>query len=253
MLAMCLLGFMPDSAPAQRTLQDSLHVETSSDTTTDDTHRLKLRQAIVSTALFGTSALFASNGWFTKQRENVQDVLSAKGKHKIKVDEYLQYSPMIAVYALNLAGVNGKHHLKDKTIMLAMSYATMGVLVNSMKISFRERRPDSHACNSFPSGHTATAFMGAEFLNKEYKDVYPWIGYIGYATAAATGYMRIYNDRHYLNDVIAGACVGIMSTKMAYWLYPKIFNKSKCKQHITVVGLPYFSEQEAGVNISMIF
>lgn len=253
MIVMCLLGLVPDSAQAQKTLQDSLQVGIPSDSATDDTHRLKLKQAIVSTALFGTSALFVSNGWLTKQRENVQDVLSAKGKHKIKVDEYLQYSPMVAVYGLNLAGVKGKHNLKDRTILLAMSYATMGILVNTMKFSFKERRPDSHARNSFPSGHTATVFMGAEYLNKEYKDVCPWIGYLGYATAAATGYMRIYNNRHYLNDVIAGACVGVMSTKLAYWLYPKIFSKSKCKQDMTMIGLPYYSDGKAGFNMCMFF
>ena len=101
--------------------------------------------------------------------------------------------------------------------------------------------------------HTATVLMGAEYFNKEYKDVCPWIGYWGYATAAATRYMIIYNDRHYLNDVIAGACVGVMSTKLAYWLYPKIFNKSKCKQDMTMIGLPYYSDGKAGFNMCMLF
>ena len=77
---------------------------------------------------------------------------------------------MAAVYGLNLCGVKGKHRIVDRSVILAMSYATMGILVNSMKFAFREKRPDSGARNSFPSGHTATAFMGAEFLYKEYKE-----------------------------------------------------------------------------------
>ena len=70
---------------------------------------------------------------------------------------------MLAVYGLNLFGVNGKHKFLDRTGILAMSYATMGILVNGMKYTFKEKRPDTNARNSFPSGHTATAFMGAEF------------------------------------------------------------------------------------------
>lgn len=76
----------------------------------------------------------------------------------------MQYSPMLAVYGLNLLGIDGKHKFWDRTGILAFSYATMGIIVNGMKYAFKEKRPDNNARNSFPSGHTATAFMGAEFL-----------------------------------------------------------------------------------------
>ena len=190
-----------------------------------------------------------------KQRENIQDVLSANGRHKFKWDDYMQYSPMVAAYVLDLTRLEGQHGFKDKTIILAMSYATMGILVNAMKFSVKERRPDSHARNSFPSGHTATVFMGAEFLYREYKDVSPWIGYAGYAVAATTGYLRIYNDRHYFNDVIAGACIGILSTRLSYWLYPKLFKKSRChtRKDIMAAGLPYCSPEGTGINCCIWF
>jgi hypothetical protein len=77
-----------------------------------------------------------------------------------------------------------------------MSYTIMGAAVYPMKYAFKDKRPDSSARNSFPSGHTATAFMGAQFLYEEYKDVSPWIGYAGFTIAAATGYLRIYNHCH---------------------------------------------------------
>ena len=161
---------------------------------------------------------------------------------------------MLAVYGLNLFGVNGKHKFWDRTGILAMSYATMGILVNGMKYTFKEKRPDTNARNSFPSGHTATAFMGAEFLYQEYKEVSPWIGYSGYLIATATGYLRIYNDRHYLNDVVAGACIGIISTKLAYWLYPKIFTKSKCRHTpFQAIGMPFYTNKTLGMNVSMLF
>lgn len=235
--------------------QDSLyHTAQPDSVVSDNTHHLKLKTLVVPVALTGASALCVHSGWLTKQRENIQDKLSAKGEHKIKIDNYIQYSPMLAVYGLNFLGVEGKHKFWDRTGILAISYATMGVLVNGMKYSFKEKRPDTCAHNSFPSGHTATAFMGAELLYQEYKDVSPWIGYSGYLIAATTGYLRIYNDRHYLNDVVAGACIGIISTKFAYWLYPKVFTKSKCHQsNFQTISMPFYAEGKVGMNFSVLF
>lgn len=244
------------SLQAQNAVQDSLSCPAASLSQcyrNHNVHSLKLREVLIPTALAGVSALYVGNRWLASQKEEVQHALSAEGKHKIPIDHVTQFAPAAAVYGLNLFGVKGKHSFKDRTIMLAMSYATMRVLVSTMKLSLKEKRPDSDTRNSFPSGHTATAFMGAEFLYKEYKDVSPWIGYAGYAVAAATGYLRIYNNRHYFNDVIAGACIGIASTKLTYWLYPKCFKKSQCNKPINITGCPFYSKEASGMNICIVF
>ena len=236
--------------------QDSFYHTTLSDSVvSDNTHHLKLKTVAVPIALTGVSALCVDNGWLIKQRENVQRKLSTKGEHKVKIDNYMQYSPILAVYGLNLfRSFQGKHKFWDRTGILAISYTTMGIMVNGMKYTFKEKRPDTNARNSFPSGHTATAFMGAEFLYQEYKDVSPWIGFSGYLIAVATGYLRVYNDRHYLNDVVAGACIGIISTKFAYWLYPKIFTKSKCHQaKFQTTSTPFYADGKLGVNVNILF
>ncbi|NPD82829.1 phosphatase PAP2 family protein [Prevotella sp. PINT] len=251
LLSMALLLNCP--AFSQEQDVDSLCMVVKSDTVADTTHSLKLKDVLIPTAVVGATSAFVGSPWLTRQREHVQDALSARGKHKFKVDEYSQYAPMVAVYGLDLCGVKAKHRFVDRTVLLAMSYATMGILVNTMKYTFKEKRPDSNARNSYPSGHTATAFMGAEFLWKEYKDVSPWIGYAGYAVAAATGYLRIYNDRHYINDVVAGACIGMLSVKMSYWLYPKFFKRSRCSKSMDVVALPYYSAEGCGVNMCLQF
>lgn len=134
---------------------------------------------------------------------------------------------MATVWGLRLAGVKGKNEPKERLGIIALSYASLGLITFSMKAAVNEERPDGRDCRSFPSGHTARAFMGAEMLYQEYKDVSPWIGYSGYAMAALTGYLRVYNNRHYLNDVVAGACIGILCTKLGYWLQPKLFKKKK--------------------------
>jgi len=98
----------------------------------------------------------------------------------------------------------------------------MGLTVETLKKSTHELRPDGSDYFSFPSGHTATAFMGAEMLYQEYKDVSIWYGISGYIIASGTGAFRVYNDRHWLTDIAAGAGIGILSTKAAYWLFPTI-------------------------------
>lgn len=237
-------------------IEDSLHFTNPVERSLSNPYKLRLTSVVIPTVVVGFCALSAKNEWLNRQKENIQGTITRRSGEQIKVDNYLQYSQIVSVYGLNLIGLKGKHSFKDRTIILAMSYATMGLIVNSMKYSFRERRPDGSTNNSFPSGHTATAFMGAEFLYKEYKDVSPWIGYTGYAIAATTGYLRIYNNRHYLNDVIAGACIGMMSTKLSYWLYPKIFKKSANKKDESkpvIAGMPYYSNGEMGINMNIVF
>lgn len=130
----------------------------------------------------------------------------------------------------------------------------MGATVSAMKNITKVERPDGSARNSFPSGHTATAFMGAELLRREYWDVSPWIGVAGYAIAAGTGFFRMYNNRHWLTDVIAGAGIGILSVQAAYWLYPVISKTFFHKRYLknTYVS-PYMSEYGKGISCTITF
>lgn len=141
---------------------------------------------------------------------------------RFHADNYLMYVPAASVYALNALGIHGEHNLKDRTILLLMSQVFAQGTVFSLKSWTHTLRPDGSAYNSFPSGHTAEAFANAEFLRQEYKDVSPWYGIAGYAVATTTGMLRMYNNKHWLNDVVAGAGIGIASTRLAYWLYPRL-------------------------------
>jgi membrane-associated phospholipid phosphatase len=127
---------------------------------------------------------------------------------------------------------------------------SVGILKRTTNVT----RPDGSDTKSFPSGHTATAFMGAEFLYQEYKDVSVWYGITGYVVAASTGFFRIHNERHWLTDVATGAGIGILSTKIAYRIHPlikKIIFKDKDKINGTI--LPFYNGRTYGLGLSMIF
>jgi membrane-associated phospholipid phosphatase len=156
----------------------------------------------------------------------------------------------LSVYALNAAGIHGEHNFKDRTILLLMSNVIANGTVFAVKGWSHERRPDGSDYASFPSGHTAEAFVGAEFMRLEYKNVSPWYGVAGYAMATATGMLRMYNDKHWASDVIAGAGVGIASTRIAYWLYPKMqhwFGKGKNPDVVNFV-MPTYSNGAFGLS-----
>ncbi len=164
---------------------------------------------------------------------------------KLTIDDFTQYLPFTAVYAFNAFGVKGKNTLRDETLILGTAYGLMAVSVLSLKKITGVERPDGSTNNSFPSGHTATAFMGAEFLYQEYKHKSIWYGAIGYAIASGTGAFRMYNDRHWFTDVVAGAGFGILSTKLSYMIYERI-EKKKLQTKVT----PYYEDKKFGFVIA---
>lgn len=191
----------------------------------DRTHDVGIKEFAIPAGIFTAAALFVRTPKLVQAREWVQKHVSHHGNDKTEIDNYIQYAPMVAGYGLDFLGVRSQHGLLDRTILLAMSYATFAVVNISAKTAFKEQRPDSNARNSFPSGHTGTVFAGAEFMRREYWNTNKFIASTGYVVAIAVGYLRIHNDRHWINDVVGGAALGYLSTTFAYWVYPKIFRK----------------------------
>ncbi len=134
---------------------------------------------------------------------------------RCQADDYIQFSPVAAVLALDAFGVPAAHSPAGQTIRLAASMGLMAGVVTGLKYTIREERPDRSARNSFPSGHTATAFAAAEFLHQEFRKQ-PVLVAGGYAVATAVGVLRMVNNKHWLSDVCVGAGLGMLSTKMAY-------------------------------------
>lgn len=236
------------SADATEMLSDSVRTDTCIVTNAVENsynpHQLNYKRLLLPMTLVGVGVWGVGNDWMEHINRQVKEEMQENIDKKFTYDDYMQFVPVATSYVLDWCGVKVYHNLHERTLLLAMSASIMAAVTNGMKYSFREIRPDGSARNSFPSGHTATAFMGAELLRMEYRHVSPWIGYAGYAVAAGVGFFRAYNNRHWLNDIIAGAGVGIMSVRLAYWLYPKIFKDKSCirrnnRPHISAVPLLY--------------
>lgn len=177
---------------------------------------------IIPAGLVAYGVVAQCNPLLDKADHSIKDWLGDIFSQRTYIDDYLQYAPTAAYFALY--GVRTEHNLLQRTLTAATSFLVMAAIVNTVKLSVPTLRPDGSAWNSFPSGHTATAFTGAHLLWREYKCVSPWIGVAGYVAATATGAMRMMNRRHWLSDVLAGAGIGIASVEIAYLLLP-VFNQ----------------------------
>ena len=143
---------------------------------------------------------------------------------KTKIDDYTQYFGPAMTIGLKLGGYEGRSSWPRLLVSAGLSYATMALLVNTIKYTSSEMRPDGSTRNSWPSGHTATSFVGATILHKEYGLTRsPWFSVLGYGVATATGIMRVLNNRHWVSDVLSGAGIGILSTELGYALGNLIF------------------------------
>lgn len=138
-------------------------------------------------------------------------------------DDYLQYLPTAAMLGMKIGGVEGRSSWGRMLASDAFTVAIMSTVVSQLKVKTKVMRPDGSNNHSFPSGHTATAFMTATMLHKEYGDISPWISIGAYSAATATGLMRMANNKHWLSDIMAGAGIGILSTELGYFITDLIF------------------------------
>lgn len=198
------------------------------------------------------------NVWFKKRQEELNNVLNGYPNWKRRrVDDLLQYIPMGVYQGLAfIPQVKHRHNFRDRLLLHATANLIMASVVNLAKHTISERRPDRSTYNSFPSGHTATAFVGAELVRLEYGDYY---GLGAYAIATTVGGMRMFNKRHWLNDILAGAGVGILSARAAYWLLPwqkRLLgwgNKKKQTANVALIPSYNFAEQTPQMSISLTF
>lgn len=179
--------------------------------------RFEVTPALSATALMTAGTVLTYNPTVNGVNLSLRDKVVSSHNPKLHFDDYVQYLPASVPLVLNLCGVKGKHTFGRMLMLEGGSYLLGAGWLNAFKYGLAVERPDGSRMNSFPSGHTFTAFTGAEILRREYGEEYPWIAVAGYAVAVTVAAMRIYNNRHWLGDVCAGAGLGILSVTLVYW------------------------------------
>jgi len=233
---------------------DSLVTGQKMDQSFDHAYQFKYKKLIVPSVFIGYGILSLTSDDLKQLNRSTQYEIGEHQPDKIKLDNYTQYVPAILVYGLNAIGLKGKHNLKDRSIILGTSLLISSAVVLPAKHLVKEERPDGSNALSFPSGHTTFAFATAQFMFREYQDENIWLSLTGYPIAVFTGVYRILNDKHWVGDVVAGAGIGILSTEVAYWLFPKVsqlFSINHTENRALVY--PFYQSKTMGLGLSLNF
>ena len=213
---------------------------------------LRYHTVIIPAAMIIYGGIAVKNNELKKVNQDIQiGVTPTDLTQQIHLDNYLQFAPAVIALGLNTCGVRGKHNLAGAAMIYAMSNIFLNVVTIPTKQISHELRPNELSYSSFPSGHTAEAFASAEFLRMEYQDKSIWYGVLGYSMACMTGYLRMYNNKHWFSDVAAGAGIGILSTRLAEYIYsklePKLFgNRNKSN----TLFMPFYKDNNVGIGLT---
>lgn len=235
-----------DTVAVKNPKQDSIMATTIQKST------LNYKSLIIPAAFIGYGVAGLSVRGLKELNRDTKIEIDEHQPTRVKFDDYTQYAPGLIVYGLNLAGVKGKHNLRDRTIIYASSQLIAAAFTLPLKYMVKEERPDRSNTMSFPSGHAATAFSNAQFMFREYKDTNVWLSLSGYPFAIFTGVYRMLNDKHWLGDVVAGTGFGILSTELAYWLFPRINNLltgKKNKNQSSAMIMPFYQNKAVGIGV----
>jgi membrane-associated phospholipid phosphatase len=132
------------------------------------------------------------------------------------VDDYLQFVPYAELALLNLLKIKCQNDFINTGLLILKSQIVMTAIVFPLKSITKIQRPDGSDFHSFPSGHTAQAFVAASIIHKEFRHRSQWYGIGAYAIATSVGFFRMANNKHWQSDVFAGAGIGILSSHIAY-------------------------------------
>lgn len=210
--SICLFGLtllMFCNAKAQDTFEDSTAQ-----------NRKSAEFLLIPTSLIALGPVFHYVEPFKTWSVELRDALCPTLSRQTEVDNYIQLLPLAAFTALEFTPIEKRGDWVDHTTNLALGYGFMAMGVLCLKDCVRFMRPDSSAFNSFPSGHTATAFVAAELIRHTYWEASPLLGLGAYIVASSVGVLRMYNSKHWLGDVLCGAGIGILSARLAIMFTP---------------------------------
>ena len=174
------------------------------------------KAAIVPAVLIGYGAYTFNGGGFYTNQDARRDIRRLFPQSNTRVADYLIFAPYLELGAVALAGVESRNDRINVLLVIAKSEAIMLSSTFIVKALSKEERPDGSDNLSFPSGHTAQAFLAASIVHTELRDKSQWYGIGAYTLATGVGVLRMVVDKHWQSDVVAGAGFGILSAHLAY-------------------------------------
>ncbi|GAB2954396.1 hypothetical protein GCM10027048_19750 [Hymenobacter coalescens] len=203
-------------------------------------YRGKLVRAVAVPALligYGASTI-NGNGLYSSYDAR-RDIRRQFPNFHTKIDDYLIFAPYAELALVELAGVEGRNDRINTLLVIVKSEAIYGVMTYAVKNTTKILRPDGSTRNSFPSGHTAQAFLAASIVHTEFRDKSQWYGVGAYAIATSVGALRMLNDRHWQSDVLAGAGVGILSAHLGYLTHRNRWGRKPLPGKYSVMPMLY--------------
>lgn len=156
-----------------------------------------------------------------------------------RMTDILQYAPMALPWAMKIAGQPTRSGWGRMAVSQAFATIIMGGTVYSLKHGVESQRPDGSDSRSFPSGHSAWAFMGATIVAEELGGISPWYTVGAYTFATAIAAERVIDRHHFPADAMAGAGIGILAAKLGYLAGDLIFGNRQ------LLALPDVSTAES--------
>lgn len=150
-----------------------------------------------------------------------RELQKLKPKKHFEVDTFLKWAPFVALFTIDAFDKSGKDKLEKHLIEVAAAALLLNAAVQPLKYIYKRPRPNGKS-KSFPSAHTATSFLGSELLHQELKDTQPTLSYGGYIISAGTAVLRLYHNKHWFSDVLAGATIGVLAAKLSPRLIDKV-------------------------------
>lgn len=208
------------------------------------------KKTILPLSLITTGILLSDSGFESSLHETAQGWVG--NDFRTHIDDYTRYAPVATLFIANVIGVKAKNHWFDQTKNLAVSMILTDVFTRAIKNSVYKVRPDGSNDNAFPSGHTSIAFASGSAVFEEYKDTNPYVAYSGYGFAAVTGGLRLFNNKHYISDILVGAGIGILVTKLVYH-FDYLFKWNPFIKSKNIALIPRYTDGAVGLYFSKSF
>ena len=164
-----------------------------------------------------------------KWDKKVSDTSKIKKVHlPAGIDTMLKWAPALSIFVLDAIGAKTKNNLRQHLLLAAAGEGLLNAVLVPVKHGVHRVRPN-HSANkkSFPSGHTATSFLGAEMLRHEWEQGNKLLSCSGYVVAVAAGFMRVNKNKHWPSDIVAGAVLGLAAARFTYWALKRLTKNMK--------------------------